>query len=157
LIFGLGIRHIGETTAKLLAQKFKSLNKIRNASTEELLEVDGVGEEMARSLVEHFGHEEVQAELDELLQKITPIEPKASASPQVFAGKTFVLTGTLPSLDRSDATKIIEDRGGKVSSSVSKKTDYVLAGEEAGSKLEKARSLGVKVIDESEFRIMDSN
>jgi DNA ligase (NAD+) len=157
LIFGLGIRHIGETTAKLLAQKFKSLNKLRNASTEELLEVDGVGEEMARSLVEHFGHEEVQAELDELLQKITPIEPKASASPQVFAGKTFVLTGTLPSLDRSDATKIIEDRGGKVSSSVSKKTDYVLAGEEAGSKLEKARSLGVKVIDESEFRSMASN
>jgi len=154
LIFGLGIRHIGETTAKLLAQKFKSMKKIRNAKKEELLEVDGIGEEMANSLVEHFAHPEVQEEIDELLQKVTPVEPKASSAPQVFSGKTFVLTGTLPSLDRSEATRIIEDHGGKVSSSVSKKTDFVLAGEEAGSKLEKARSLGVKVIDESEFRSM---
>jgi DNA ligase (NAD+) len=85
------------------------------------------------------------------------VEPKASAAPQIFSGKTFVLTGTLPSLDRSEATKIIEDHGGKVSSSVSKKTDYVLAGEEAGSKLEKARSLGVAVIDESQLRKMISH
>jgi DNA ligase (NAD+) len=157
LLFGLGIRHIGETTAKLLAQKFKSMKKIRSASKEQFLEVDGIGEEMANSLVEHFHHPEVQEEIDELLQKITPVEPKASAAPQIFSGKTFVLTGTLPSLDRSEATKIIEDHGGKVSSSVSKKTDYVLAGEEAGSKLEKARSLGVAVIDESQLRKMISH
>jgi DNA ligase (NAD+) len=152
LIFGLGIRHIGETTAKLLAQKFKSLTKLRNTTAEQLMEVDGVGSEMANSLVEHFSHPEVNDEMDELLNRITPIEPKASTLPQLFAGKVFVLTGTLPTMDRGEATKIIEDHGGKVSSSVSKKTDYVLAGEEAGSKLEKARTLGVKILDENEFR-----
>ncbi len=157
LIFGLGIRHIGETTAKLLAQKFKSLKKLRDATQEQLMEVDGVGSEMANSLVEHFSHEEVSGEIDELLTRISPIEPKASTMPQVFSGKVFVLTGTLPTLDRGDATRIIEDHGGKVSSSVSKKTDFVLAGEEAGSKLEKARTLGVKVIDETEFRSMVSH
>jgi len=157
LIFGLGIRHIGETTAKLLAQKFKSLSKLRDATQEQLLEVDGVGSEMANSLVEHFSHEEVKDELDELLTRISPVEPKASTMPQVFAGKVFVLTGTLPSLDRGEATRIIEDHGGKVSSSVSKKTDFVLAGEEAGSKLEKARTLGVKVIDEAELLSMVSH
>ena len=151
LLFGLGIRHVGETTAKLLAQKFKSLKKIRNASLEDFLEVDGIGDEMAKSLIEYFSHEEVEEEIDELLGQVTPVEPKASTAPQLFTGKTFVLTGTLPTLDRSAATKIIEDHGGKTSSSVSKKTDYVLAGEEAGSKLDKARELGVKVLDEKEF------
>lgn len=157
LIFGLGIRHVGETTAKLLAQHFKSLKKIRNASVENLLEVDGVGEEMANSLLEYFSHEEVIDEIDGLLEKVKPIEPKASTVPQLFSGKVFVLTGTLPTLDRSAATKIIEDHGGKVSSSVSKKTDFVLAGEEAGSKLDKARDLGVKVIDEAEFKSLLSH
>jgi DNA ligase (NAD+) len=152
LIFGLGIRHVGETTAKLLAQHFKSLKKIRSATEENFHEVDGVGEEMAKSLVEYFSHEEVIEETDELLQKVKPVEPKVSQLPQIFTGKTFVLTGTLPTLDRSAATKIIEDHGGKVSSSVSKKTDFVLAGEEAGSKLDKARDLGVKILDEKEFR-----
>ena len=152
LIFGLGIRHVGETTAKLLSQHFKSLKKLRNASVEELLKIDGVGEEMAKSIAEYFSHEEVIEEIDALLEKVKPVEPKASTSPQVFAGLTFVLTGTLPTLDRSGATKMIEDHGGKVSSSVSKKTDYVLAGEEAGSKLDKARDLGVKILDEAAFR-----
>jgi DNA ligase (NAD+) len=151
LIFGLGIRHVGETTAKLLAQHFKSLKKIRNATTEEFHAVSGVGEEMANSLIEYFSHHEVIEEIDSLLEKVKPVEPKISSSPQVFSGKTFVLTGTLPTLDRSGATKIIEDHGGKVSSSVSKKTDFVLAGEEAGSKLDKARELGVKILDEAEF------
>lgn len=157
LIFGLGIRHVGETTAKLLAQHFKSLKKIRAASEEQFLEVDGIGDEMAKSLVEYFSHEEVIEEIDELLEKVKPVEPKASTSPQIFSGKVFVLTGTLPNLDRSAATKIIEDHGGKVSSSVSKKTDFVLAGEEAGSKLDKARDLGVKVLDEAEFRSLLSH
>ncbi len=152
LIFGLGIRHVGETTAKLLAQHFKSLKKIRSATLEKLLEVGGIGDEMAKSLIEYFSHHEVIEEIDSLLEKIKPVEPKASTSPQIFQGKVFVLTGTLPTLDRSGATKIIEDHGGKVSSSVSKKTDYVLAGEEAGSKLEKARELGVKVLNEAEFQ-----
>ena len=154
LIFGLGIRHVGETTAKVLAQKFKSLKKIAAASEEQLLDVDGVGEELAHSLKEYFEDETHQEELYELLQKVSPVEPKASTSAQVFTGKVFVLTGTLPTLSRSDATALIEDRGGKVSSSVSKKTDYVLAGEEAGSKLDKAKDLGVAVLTEAEFQAL---
>jgi DNA ligase (NAD+) len=152
LIFGLGIRHVGETSAKLIAQHFKSMKKIVNASEDQFLEIDGVGDEMAKSLSEYFHDEHVEEELGALLQKISPIEPKASKSPQIFTGQTFVLTGTLPSLGRSEAEKMIEDHGGKVSSSVSKKTDFVLAGTEAGSKLDKANDLGVKVLSEDEFR-----
>jgi DNA ligase (NAD+) len=151
LLFGLGIRHAGEATAKLIAQKFKSFRKILHASEKEFLEIDGVGEEMAKSLVEYFHDKQSEEELEALLQKIDPIEPKASKNAQVFAGRVFVLTGTLPSLSRGDAEKLIEDRGGKVSSSVSKKTDFVLAGADAGSKLDKANDLGVKVIAEDEF------
>jgi DNA ligase (NAD+) len=154
LLFGLGIRHVGEATAKLIAQKFKSFGKLIHAGETDFLEIDGVGEEMAKSLTEFFQDEEVQEELHSLLQKVKPIEPKASTEAQVFSGKVFVLTGTMPTLGRSEAGKIIEDRGGKVSSSVSKKTDYVLAGAEAGSKLDKANDLGVKVIDEDEFKKM---
>jgi len=152
LIFGLGIRHVGETTAKLLAQHFKSLKKLRNAKIEDLLKIDGVGDEMAKSIEEYFSHEEVIEEIDLLLEKVKPVEPKASTYPQIFSGLTFVLTGTLLTIDRSEATKIIEDHGGKVSSSVSKKTSYVLAGEEAGSKLDKAKDLDVKILSEAEFR-----
>lgn len=156
LLFGLGIRHVGEATAKLLAQKFKSLDLIRDASEEDFLKVDGVGEEMAKSLFEFFHDAENSKELLDLLAQIEPVEPKASTETQSLAGKVFVLTGTLPTLGRSDAEKLIEDRGGKVSSSVSKKTDFVLAGEEAGSKLEKAKALGVRVLSEAEFRSMIS-
>ena len=152
LLFGLGIRHVGETTAKLLAQKFKSLTALATADEAALLSVGGVGEEMAKSLLAHFQDGENQKELIDLLKVITPIEPMASQEAQVFEGLTFVLTGTLPSLSRSEAEKMIEDRGGKVSSSVSKKTSYVLAGSDAGSKLEKATQLGVKVISEEEFK-----
>jgi len=154
VIFGLGIRHAGEATAKVLAQKFKSFSKLVNASKEELLSVDGVGDEMAGSILEFFENREQMEELELLLSKITPVEPKASSKPQIFEGKVFVLTGTLPTLGRSDAERIIEDHGGKVSGSVSKKTSYVLAGEEAGSKLEKARTLGVPVIDEAGFQAL---
>ena len=154
LLFGLGIRHVGEATAKLLAQKLKSLKKIRAASDEDFLEVDGVGTEMAKSLVEYFNDPENEEELSLLLEKIHPLEPKVSTLSQNLAGKIFVLTGTLPNLGRTDAEKMIEDRGGKVSSSVSKNTDYVLAGEDAGSKLEKAKLLGVTVISEEAFRAL---
>jgi len=151
LLFGLGIRHVGEASAKLVAQKFKSMKKICKASEAQFLEIDGVGEEMAKSLVAFFNDPHMEVELDALLQKISPIEPKASTEPQVLVGKIFVLTGALPTLGRSDAEKLIEDRGGKVSSSVSKKTDYVLAGTDAGSKLDKANDLGIKVLSEAEF------
>jgi DNA ligase (NAD+) len=127
------------------------VKKILSAGESEFLEIDGVGDEMAQSLVEFFKDKHTKEELYDLLQKISPIEPKASTAPQLLAGKVFVLTGTLPTLGRSDAEKLIEDRGGKVSSSVSKKTDYVLAGTEAGSKLDKATDLGIKVLNEADF------
>jgi DNA ligase (NAD+) len=151
LIFGLGIRHVGETTAKLLAQKFKSLDSLEDASEEELLEVDGVGEELAKSIREFFADRETRSELSDILELVRPISPKASTKKQLLEGKVFVLTGTLPTLSRSDASKMIEDLGGKVSSSVSKKTDYLLAGEEAGSKLDKAKELGVQILNETQF------
>jgi DNA ligase (NAD+) len=153
IIFGLGIRHVGEATAKLLSQKFKSMNALQKCSLEQLLDIDGIGEEMANSILEFFSDSGSQDELQRLLEKIQPIELKTSTAEQIFAGKTFVLTGTLPTLGRSEASRLIEDRGGKVSGSVSKKTDFVLAGEEAGSKLDKARELGVAVIDEAQFNL----
>ena len=152
LIFGLGIRHIGEATAKLLAIQFKSVPHLVQATRDKLLEVDGIGEEMATSILSYFSNPEQMDELEALLSKIEPIGPKASGKAQIFEGKIFVLTGTLPTLGRSEAEKLIEDHGGKVSGSVSKKTSFVLAGEEAGSKLEKARSLGVAILDETGFR-----
>jgi DNA ligase (NAD+) len=154
VIFGLGIRHVGEATAKLLAQKFKSIDALTVAGESDLLEVGGIGEEMAGSIREWFSHPENRSELEELVSKLEILAPSNSSVAQTFAGKTFVLTGTLPGLTRSEAEKMIEDRGGKVSGSVSKKTDFVLAGEEAGSKLDKARSLGVRVIDEAQFLLM---
>ncbi|NDG84329.1 MAG: NAD-dependent DNA ligase LigA [Proteobacteria bacterium] len=154
LIFGLGIRHVGEATAKLLAQKFKTMTKIENANESALLEIDGIGEEMARSILDFFASHENREALELLLDRVRPVEPKASGKAQIFEGKVFVLTGTLPTLQRSEAEKIIEDHGGKVSGSVSKKTSYVLAGEEAGSKLEKAQALGVPVISEEQFKGM---
>jgi DNA ligase (NAD+) len=151
LFFGLGIRHVGEATAKLLAQKFKSFSKLEQATDAQLLEVDGVGEEMAKSIISYFSDRQTQEELEALLRMIEPIEPKTSTEVQNLAGKVFVLTGTLPTLGRSEAGKMIEDRGGKVSSSVSKKTDFVLAGTDAGSKLDKAQELGLQILSEADF------
>jgi DNA ligase (NAD+) len=109
---------------------------------------------MAASILEYFNSKEHLEELEILLMKISPVAPKASGKAQIFEGKIFVLTGTLPTLQRSEAERLIEDYGGKVSGSVSKKTDYLLAGEEAGSKLEKARTLGVRILSEEEFRAL---
>ena len=151
-IFGLGIRHVGEASARLIAQKFKSLKQIMNASLDDFLSIDGIGEEMAKSLTTYFQDPLSVQELHALLEKVAPETPKASTDEQIFAGKTFVLTGTLPSLSRSEAEVLIQNRGGKISSSVSKKTDFVLAGTEAGSKLDKANELGIKVISEEELK-----
>ncbi len=149
LIFGLGIRHIGESTAKVLARHFGGIEPMFKATPDEFEAVNEVGVEMARSLHEFFQDKEIRDDVKDLLKLLTPKAPVKPAGGGVLAGKTLVLTGTLPTLSRSDATKLIEDEGGKVSSSVSKKTDYVVAGEEAGSKLDKARELGVKVLDEA--------
>ncbi|MEN9724143.1 MAG: hypothetical protein RJB38_2129 [Pseudomonadota bacterium] len=148
LIFGLGIRHVGESTSKILAKHFGSIEKLSNAPQSELLQVEEIGPEVARSIREHFSHSEYRHEIEDLLREVRPQAPKIATTSATLSGMTFVLTGTLPTLSRADATRLIEEHGGKVSTSVSKKTHYLVAGAEAGSKLEKAQSLGVAVLDE---------
>lgn len=150
LIFGLGIRHVGERTAKILANHYLSIDPLFKANEEELEQIHEVGPEVAKSVCEFFHDEFYRAELKDLLKYVDPVSPKRKSG-GVFTGKTVVITGTLPGLSRSDATRMIEESGGKVSGSVSKKTDFVLAGAEAGSKLDKALELGVNVIDEAEL------
>ncbi len=154
LLFGLGILHVGAGVAKALGKSFAALDDVFAASETQLTEIEDVGEVIARSLVQW--HAEVaNRKLIERLRKAglnfqsALYNPSAALGP--LAGKTFVLTGTLPTLKREEAAAKIEAMGGKASGSVSKKTDYVVAGEEAGSKLEKAQKLGVKVIDEAEL------
>lgn len=154
LIFALGIRHIGQKAGKLLADRFGTMEKLSAATVEEICEIDGFGTIMAESVVEFFSHSESIALIEKLKELGLNMESKKEVRGNIFEGKTFVLTGTLPTLTRSEATKIIESFGGKASSSVSKKTDYVLAGEDAGSKLKKANDLGVTVISEEEFKSM---
>ena len=155
VIYALGIRHIGQKNARLLCQAMLSLENIENASIEELSAIDGFGRIMAESVVDYFSQEKNRELIRNLKKngvKMSPLEKKNDSG--AFRGKTFVLTGTLPTLKRSEASAIIERIGGKVSSSVSKKTDYVVAGEEAGSKLTKAQSLGVTIITEEELLTM---
>jgi DNA ligase (NAD+) len=151
VIFGLGIRFVGERTAQFLAEHFASMDAVMKASQHELLEVNEVGPRIAESIAEFF-HEPRNRELVERLRKAgLRFAGKKKERGTKLAGKTFVLTGTLAKYSRDEARKMIEDGGGRVSASVSKKTDYVVAGEDAGSKLDKARELGVKVIDEKEM------
>lgn len=154
LLFALGIRHIGSKAAKLLAEHFKNIDAVINASVEEICEIDGFGEVMAISVYDFFKTEKTKDLILRFKQHGINTVSKTEIKDDRFAGKTFVLTGTLPTFKRSEAQKIIESFGGKCSSSVSKKTDFVLAGEEAGSKLDKANALGVKVINENEFKEM---
>jgi DNA ligase (NAD+) len=154
LLFGLGILHVGSGVAKALARHFATLDQVFAASTEQLTETEDIGEVIAQSIVHWHGDPENRKLVERLSQaglnfKSSLYQPAAKAGP--FAGKTFVLTGTLPTLTREEATAKIESLGGKVSGSVSKKTDYVLAGEDAGSKLDKAQKLGVKILDEAGF------
>jgi DNA ligase (NAD+) len=153
LVFGLGIKHIGANTAKILTKKFHNLDEMMNATLEELESIDDIGHIMAESIVNYFSTEKNREMLEQLRQYGLNFTSEKSdiESNNLFKGITFVLTGTLPSLSRNEAKKLIEDRGGKVSSSVSKKTNYVLAGEEAGSKLDKATQLGVPIITEEDF------
>lgn len=149
LVFALGIPHIGSKAAKLLTRKFPEMDSLMQANEEEMAQIDGFGTIMAVAVREFFslpGTAHLIASLRELGVQMT--EPAADTGADTLAGKTFVLTGTLPTLKRSEAAALIEKAGGKVSGSVSKKTSYVVAGEEAGSKLTKAQSLGIPVIDE---------
>lgn len=151
LIFALGIRHIGEKAGKLLSQHFGTMNAMMSATFEDFLEIEGFGEIMAESAAEYFNSTQVKDLIKDLKNSGVNMESKTNVEDNRFMGMTFVLTGTLPTLKRSEAAKIIESFGGKTSSSVSKKTTYVLAGESAGSKLEKANTLGVSVLNEEEF------
>lgn len=150
-LFGLGIRHVGESTAKELARHFGTLDAIMNASVDTLLQVNDVGPVVAQSIRTFFDQPH-NVEVVEQLRACGITWPEgepASTGPKPLAGKTFVITGTLPTLGRDAAKNLIEAAGGKVSGSVSKKTNYLLAGSEAGSKLDKAQDLGVAVIDET--------
>ena len=148
VIFGLGIRHVGERTAKILANHYGSFDPMFVASAEEFESIHEIGPEVAASLHQFFADKESKGEVKDLLKFVTPKPPRNDGKGGKLAGKTLVLTGTFPTLSRSDATRLIEESGGRVSSSVSKKTDFVVAGEEAGNKLDKARELDVKVLDE---------
>jgi DNA ligase (NAD+) len=151
LVFALGIRHVGERLAASLAREYPKIEDLMKAGTEDLLRVEDVGEIVAKSVVEFFAKEKNRNELRNLLD--VGIQPKGmSRQSNQLAGKQFVITGTLSGMSRQEATEWIEQRGGKVSSSVSKKTSFLLAGEDAGSKLDKARELGVTVIGVEELR-----
>jgi DNA ligase (NAD+) len=156
LIYALGLRHVGDRTATTLARQFGSLDALSKATVEELDAVPEIGLTVAESVRDWFD-DEGNIELCKRLEAAgvrTKMEKTSGPSDETFAGKLFVLTGTLAAYNRDEARAAIENRGGRVTSSVSKKTDYVVAGEEAGSKLEKATELGVKVIDEAAFKEM---
>jgi DNA ligase (NAD+) len=154
VIMGLGIRFVGERTAQFLAEHFGSLDAIMNAEESELLDVQEVGPRIAASIREFFDEKKNR----DLVERLRKAGLRFTAEKKVrgtqLAGKTFVITGTLPNYSRDQAKQLIEDAGGKVSGSVSKKTDYLLAGEEAGSKLDKAKELGVTIIDEPQLKKM---
>ena len=157
LLFGLGIRHVGERTAQILAKHFGSMQRLQNASQEELEQVDEVGPKLAESIYRFLKQPENRELIERLEAAGLPMESDDFVPPemaQVFEGKTFVLTGTLEGMTREEATSLIEHRGGRVSSSISKKTNFVLVGRDAGSKLDKARKLGVQILDEQQFRTM---
>lgn len=153
-IFGLGIRFVGAKASKNLASTFKSLDRLINATYEELIVINDLGEVMAKSIVDFFNDSDNLDLINRLINLGLSLTVLKSNESTIFEGKTFVLTGTLPTYSRDEASAIIESLGGVTSSSVSKKTSYVLAGENAGSKLEKAKSLGVVIISEEEFKEM---
>jgi DNA ligase (NAD+) len=154
LLFGLGIRMVGGQNAAILAGDFGSIDALAAADEAELLRSEGIGEQIAQSVVLFFAQVPNRAMVARLQAAgVDTTAPKRDRAPLgILAGKTIVLTGTLPSLKREEAAEIIVAAGGKVTGSVSKKTDYVVAGDEAGTKLAKAEQLGVPIIDEAEFR-----
>jgi len=155
LITALGIRHVGGKASKVLARKYKTMENLQNANFEQLSQINDIGEVMANSIIEFF----MQEQTKDLIKKLKNAGVNMNcleeeSDDKRFEGKTFVLTGSLELFTRKEAEDIIEKLGGKTSSSVSKKTDYVLAGEDAGSKLTKAQSLGINIISETDFKEM---
>ena len=153
LLFGLGIRHVGQTAAQLLARHFGTMDALAIASADEILALRGMGETIAHAVVAWFHDPSATALVQKLARaRLTMSEPVAVAAGGVFQGMTFVVTGTLPTMSRSEATALIESQGGRVTSGVSRATTAVVVGEDAGSKLDKAVALGVETIDEAELR-----
>ncbi len=155
-IYSLGISNIGKKSAKLLAKEFKTFDNFKNATIEQINNIFAFGDVMSESIVEYFKNLNNVSIIDKLFESGVKIKEYKSSNSQKLSSLVFVLTGTLPTLSREEATKIIEDNGGSVSSSVSKKTDFVLLGENAGNKLDKAKSLGIKTISEAELLKMVS-
>ena len=161
LINALGIRNVGEATARALAQKFKTLDNLKTASLDELQEVSDIGPEVAESVFSFFKNQSNIDVLDKLHRAGVNFgekdEHEQNAEEKLFQNKTFVLTGTLPDISRNEAADIIRDLGGTVSSSISKNTSYLLAGENPGSKFRKAKKLGVEIIDWDQFNKLIDN
>ena len=155
LLFGLGMRHIGKKAAKILAENFDDIYDISNASVEDINSLDDFGEIMAKSVVDFFAKDETLKLIKKLEEAGVNLKgSKKELSSKVLEGKVFVVTGSFDEYSRNDITKLIEDNAGKVSGSVSKKTSFVIAGDNAGSKLSKAESLGISVISIDEFKEM---
>jgi DNA ligase (NAD+) len=154
LLFALGIRQVGEVAAEEIAGKMRTLDNLFAASFEDFASIKDIGEITAAALVEFFADENTRSLCERLVGLGVKTEATGEERGELFNGLTFVLTGTLPNMTRDEAAALIKKNGGKVSGSVSKKTSFVVAGEEAGSKLTKAKDLGVKVIDEAELLAM---
>lgn len=154
LIYALGIRNVGEVAAAALAERYGDLEALTKATVEEIAELDDFGNITAECVVDFFSHPQNIALCRRLAEAGVETSYKGAPKGDTLAGLTFVLTGTLPTMSRDEASELIKNAGGKTSGSVSKKTDYVVAGEAAGSKLTKAQSLGVKIISEEELLAM---
>ena len=153
LLFAIGIRYIGKKTAKILAINYKNIDNIMNASYEELLNINDIGDIIAKSVYDYFRDDKNIEMINKLKEKGLNMEYKGEVSlDERFNQKTFVLTGTLTDFTREEAGQIIEQKGGKVTSSVTKKTDYVIVGENPGSKFEKAKNLNITIWDEEKFK-----
>jgi DNA ligase (NAD+) len=155
-LYALGIRHVGETTAEDLARSFSRLNDFFHLSEEDLMEVEGIGPEVAASVHQFFRDKKNKESIDRLKKAgVKVIEPQAKERGKL-AGKVFIFTGALQTLGRDEARDIVESLGGMTASSVSKKVDFVVVGEDPGSKLDKAKELGIKILTEAEFKKMIS-
>jgi DNA ligase (NAD+) len=152
VLFGLGVRHVGETAAQLLARSFGDIDRLMAASRDEVAAVHGIGATTAEALVAYFAEPRNREIIEKLRSAGVDLsEPEARPAEGPLSGLTFVITGTLPTLSRKQATERIEAAGGRVTGSVSRSTDFLVAGEDAGSKLTKARELGIAVLDEAEL------
>jgi DNA ligase (NAD+) len=152
LLYGLGIRHVGRNTARILAKRFATLDDLARATVEQLLAIHEIGDKVAESIVDYFNNPGKKRLLEKLQQ--AGVEPQGEVIIQKdgpLSGKTFVITGTLSQWSRKGAEELVEQLGGRASGSVSRKTDYVVAGDNAGSKLDKAQKLGIEILDEKAF------